>query len=86
MSDRTTALLFATMFEHLADPDLLMTDPVQARKLAHKLWNLMRDYDFSPYQMYCDESLIKLGLARRVPDSYDPHGHEIEYGPVDFRK
>lgn len=81
MSDRTSSLVFATVFEHLADPELLMTDPEQAKRLARKMWKLMSDYDFSPYQMYCDDALIKLGLARRVPDPYDPHGHQIEYGP-----
>ena len=79
MSDRTTALVFAAVFEHLAEPEVLMTVPDQARTLAKKMWGLMSDYDFSPYQMYCDDALLKLGLAHRVTDKYNPDETIVEY-------
>lgn len=81
MSDRTAATVFSTVFETLAGDEFLMTDPDPPKKLAKKMWGLMSDFDFSPYQMYCDEALLKLGLARRVRDEYDPGGFQIEYGP-----
>lgn len=81
MSDRNTAIVFARMFEFLADDDVLMSVPDQAVKMARQLWDSMRDYDFSPYEMYCDDALIKLKLARRERDTYDPHGTVTKYGP-----
>ncbi len=81
MSDRSGAYLFSVMFEFLASDDMLQTMPVQANKMARKLWGMMGDHDFSPYQMYCDEALGKLGLARRVPDEYNPGYTTTKYGP-----
>jgi hypothetical protein len=65
MADRTSASLFATFFEMLAK------DPTDEHKaMARKLWPMRREYDFSEYQMYCDEALKRLGLARRRKDKY----------------
>jgi len=41
------------MFNHLAGRKVLD---------LQTLWELSRDYDFSPYQMSCDEALEQLGL------------------------
>lgn len=67
MADRTSGEIFGMMFEMLAkDP----TD--DHKKMAKKLWPKRLQYDFSNYQMGCDEALIVLGLATR-------NGEEIEY-------
>jgi len=69
MADRTSAVLFGKIF------DILAAD--QYEELARKLWDLKSSYDFSSYQMNCDESLIKLGLARK---DIDPEGrYTIRY-------
>ncbi len=60
MADRTTAGLFATIFTLLAE-----TPTDEHKAMAAKLWPLTRQYDFSPYQMYCDDALISLGVAHR---------------------
>lgn len=53
MADRTSASLFATLFEHLAHGKALD---------VKKLWDMTRGCDFSPYQMGCDAALQDLGL------------------------
>ena len=82
MADRTSAALFATMFEHLAGmrpfapwdakgtpQDITERD----REFAQHLWKETRNYDFSYYQMGCDAALERLGLARRIPDPENPN-------------
>lgn len=62
MSDRTSAEIFAMIFEHLAeDPD------ERNQNLAKWLWEHAEDYDFNWYQMDCDDALIDLCLAERLP-------------------
>lgn len=69
MSDRTSAGLFGDIF------DLLAENPSKDHKaIAKKIWPKRMEYDFSDYQMGCDESLIKLGLAKK---GQGPEG--IEY-------
>lgn len=64
MSDRTSAEIFAIIFEELAK------NPTEEHKaIARKIWPKRTQYDFSDYQMYCDEALVKLGLAAKVDDS-----------------
>jgi hypothetical protein len=79
MSDRTSASLFADIFKILADH----VPPGDERDaLARRIWASTRDYDFSPYQMYADESLISLGLARRgVNPDWPDEGEVTLYGP-----
>ena len=49
---------------------------------AHWLWSKQGSYDFSPYQMYVDDALVKLGLARRGVDPDEPdEGETTLYGP-----
>ena len=69
MADRTSARIFAMVFEHLAEE---ASDRDKA--MAKRLWALTGEFDFSPYQMYCDEALEKLGLAERGGDG------DWEYG------
>jgi hypothetical protein len=74
MADRTSAELFSTIFEALAD----MQQTEQIKELTLKLWGMSEAYDFHPYQMSCDDALVKLGLARLV----DEGGEEVfGYGP-----
>lgn len=79
MADRTTAALFAAIFEHLAEqPD------DRSKAFAKWLWRQTGEYDFSPYQMYCDTALLELGLAER---SKDEDGHDCWlYGPEGERE
>lgn len=66
MSDRTSAEVFARVFERLAeDPD------ERNKKLAQDLWDIARGYDFHPIQMDCDDALVKLGLATKAKDEDD---------------
>lgn len=63
MADRTSAGLFGTFFEFLAEePD------ERSKVMAEKLWRISKRYDFGPCQMDCDDALVKLGLARLDAD------------------
>lgn len=63
MADRTSARLFGKIFE------LLAKNPSEENKaIAKEIWPLRGDYDFNEYQMYADDHLLKLGLARIGPD------------------
>jgi hypothetical protein len=80
MADRTSAGLFGSIFEAIADGKPL--DP-------EDIWDMTGGYDFSPYQMGCDDALEKLGLLHfckndACPD-YDPEEYEPGvhvYGPI----
>lgn len=68
MSDRTSAEIFAIIFTELAK------NPTDEHKaIAKKIWPKRTQYDFSDYQMCCDDALVKLGLAVKVND-------EVSYG------
>lgn len=73
MSDRTAAELFSSIFQVLASDK-----PINRIAWAHEFWRRSKDYDFSPYQLYCDDALVKLGLA---VERDGPDGSEIGYGP-----
>ncbi|MDP3767565.1 MAG: hypothetical protein Q8S13_06090 [Dehalococcoidia bacterium] len=60
MADRSSAALFADIFEALASDK-----PLDRKALAERFWDKTGGYDFSPYQMDCDKALIKLGLATK---------------------
>ena len=77
MADRTSAEVFGMMFEFLAE------DPREQHKaFARKLWEKSNHYDFNPYQMYCDDALVALGLARLGLDPDCPEeGEMMLYGP-----
>ena len=79
MSDRSGAYLFARIFGLI---DQHVHDAEQRRKLALEFWKESREYDFDPYQLGCDKTLMKLGLARRGVDPDNPqHGETMLYGP-----
>lgn len=59
MADRTSATLFGTIFQLLAE-----NPSVENSNIAKRIWPMTSDYDFSNYQMYADDALIALGLAR----------------------
>lgn len=61
MADRTSARLFGEFFELLASDE-----PIDRQAVAKALWSKTWGYDFSSYQMCCDDALLKLGLAKRV--------------------
>lgn len=75
MADRTSASVFGKIF------DLLAENPTEEHKrIAQEIWPMRGEYDFSDYQMYCDESLIKLGLAKMgVDPEYPDEGEVILY-------
>jgi hypothetical protein len=60
MADRTSAYLFGTLFEMLADGN------TPREEIAAKFWKMRTEYDFSDYQMGCDEAILKLGFGRRA--------------------
>lgn len=72
MADRTSASIFAMVFEYLAEDN-----SEKSREFARKLWDETRRYDFNPYQMYCDDALITLGLAKKGLHPEYPEDGEV---------
>lgn len=65
------------VFRLLADDGQLDRD-----SLVEYFWNVRSKYDFSPYQMDCDDALVKLGLARlRIDPEYPNEPERMFYGP-----
>jgi hypothetical protein len=89
MSDRTNAHLFGLLFEALAkhvdtssDADWRPEDDEDVSHLALSLFAMTGEYDFSAYQMECDEALARLGLARPVNEHEENDEYEyVEYPP-----
>ena len=74
MADRTSASLFGKIF------DLLAKNPKENKAIAAEIYPMRKGYDFSDYQMYCDESLIKLGLAKMgINPKYPEDGEVVIY-------
>ena len=75
MADRTSASLFGKIF------DLLAKNPTEENKsIAAEIYQMRNGNDFSNYQMYCDESLIKLGLAKMgINPKYPEDGEVVIY-------
>jgi len=75
MADRTSARLFGDIFNMLAE------EPTEKHKeMASKIFDKTYDYDFSNYQMYADEALKKLGLAKKgIGPDYPEDGEIIIY-------
>ena len=75
MADRTSASIFAKVFEYLAEDN-----SEKARDFARKFYADSQEYDFNAYQMYCDDALLKLGLAKQgVHPDYPEDGETILY-------
>lgn len=78
MADRTSAALFADVFEMLAADGRF-----DRASLANYFYEQSRGYDFSWQQMGCDEALKKLGLLHRgVEPGYEQYGETWLYGPA----
>jgi hypothetical protein len=77
MADRTSAGIFGKVFTLLAER------PSEERKaMARKVWKESKEYDFTADQMYADEALTALGLARLKVDPKHPEWGEVwHYGP-----
>lgn len=75
MADRTSARLFGKIF------DLLAKNPTEEHKaIAKEIYAETIDYDFRNYQMYADESLIILELAKKGIDTdYPEEGEQVIY-------
>lgn len=75
MADRTSAGIFGRIFEYLAQkPDR------RAKEFALEMWSEAGGYDFSWYQMECDDALVTLGLAKRAHDpEYPDEGKRVFY-------
>lgn len=78
MADRTSAEVFGEVFRILAK----RKNKEEAQAIAARVWPLTQNYDFTEDQMEVDAELMKLGLAREVPDP-DYQGETVmEYGPA----
>lgn len=79
MADRTSAGIFGDIFIYLAkQPKTPERDAFVAEMWKHS----QGSYDFSNYQMGCDEALVKLGYARKgVDPDYPDDGEILLYGP-----
>jgi hypothetical protein len=62
VADRTSANLFATLFE------LCAKRGAAGKEIAMEMWKLRRGYDFSDYQVAADKAMMKLGLAKEIAD------------------
>jgi hypothetical protein len=81
MADRTSAEIFGEVFTFVSK----LEETADTKKLIKFLWKSCWNYDFSPYQMGCDEELIKLGLAKMAKSKYDGDEDEIIYKKQDGR-
>jgi hypothetical protein len=64
MSSDIIAGVFGKIFSMLAE------SPEKNMTLAKDVWALVPDYKFDLFLMGCDESLEKLGLAKRGADGF----------------
>ncbi len=76
MSDRTSASVFGKMFT------LLAKNPTEEHKeMAKEIFKMTDEYDFGYYQMYVDEELMKLDLAKiGIDPDYPEDGEVVIYG------
>lgn len=73
MADRTSAGLFAKIFELLAQNP---TD--EHKRIAQEIYSYTGEYDFSDYQMGADEACLTLGIARKgIHPDYPEDGEMI---------
>lgn len=72
MSDRTSAGIFADVFELLVEE----VSVTWRNPMALRLWEMSLQYDFSPQQMEIEETLEALGLAGKDKEGYWVYGPE----------
>lgn len=80
MSDRNSVEIYSVVFRKLAE---LLEDPsrVAVKAASRAIWNARVAYDFADYDLPCIDALVKLGLAREVPDpAYPGETMELFYG------
>lgn len=65
MADRSSAEIFGDVFHYLSK----QSNEPATKKFAKFMWERKDHYDFSTYQMECDNALVKLGLAKRGQDA-----------------
>lgn len=68
MADRTSANIFGTIFQLLADYE---GKKDSHKQIARKLYLLSSGYDFTIGQMGCDKALVKLGIITAENDEDD---------------
>lgn len=79
MSDRSSAELFGEIFNLIVG----YVPKAEQPKVAGEFWKMSRGYDFSDYQMGCDDQLIELGLAHKAVDpDYPEDGEQTVYEPA----
>ena len=80
LADRTSAEIFGYIFERLAS-----SKPIDRETMAKTMWEFSHDFDFSAYQMYCDNALIKFGFAKRgIHPDYPEDGKTVLYIGEDY--
>jgi len=64
MENEIAAGIFGKIFTLLAE------HPRRNKEIAHQVWDMMSVYELEHFLMGCDDSLIKLGLAKRTDEGY----------------
>ena len=78
MADRTSAEIFGTIFEMLAEN---ITD--EQRLLALRIYKLSQRYDFTECQMDADDACLALGIARKGINPEYPEEVKVIQWPGD---
>ena len=74
MSDRSAASVFSMVFRHLA------ANPTEQNILfAKEFSQRAEDFDFCKFELWCDEELMTLGLARRPTEEEERQGADYIY-------
>lgn len=80
MADRTAAHIFSLIFDALAKDG-----EIDRKRLAKQLMKAAREFDFNSCQMECDDSLLKLGVAKMgVDKDYPEDGRRVLYLGEDY--
>lgn len=64
MGNDVAAGVFGKVFNALAK------HPRKNRELALEIWGMVIDYELDYFLMGCDDSLIKLGLAKKTEEGH----------------
>jgi hypothetical protein len=73
MSDRSSPQIFYLIYTLLA-----VNPTAEHREIAAKLWKLSQKFDFSDYELGCEEAMIALGIA-------EGEGENMKFGPPSAR-
>jgi len=93
MSDASKADAFGQIFSMLgsrlydieATPSSLVKEQAlsEVKRMAREIYGISDQYDFHPYEMECDEDLLKLELCRWNP-SLNGEDSNVEYLKCDY--